>query len=392
MNTSKGEKYIPAGLEKLNQKITKPHISAQPEAEQKNISEKIAGIKVVGVGGAGCSAVNRMIQAGLKGVEFISINTDPQALCLCDDRSKRIAIGQNTTKGVGAGGNPEIGLKAIEENKAEVMAALQGADMIFITAGMGGGTGTGASPVVAELAKEVGALAVAVVTKPFSFEGRMRTMIAERGIAQLTEKVDALITIPNDNLLKVVDKKTSLMDAFKVADDVLRYGVQGITDIMTIPGLINVDFADIQTIMSNSGSALMGIGMSSGDQRAAAAAEEAIRSQLQDASIDGAKGVLFSITGSQSMSLNEVDEAAKIISQAVDPDAKIIFGTVIDDSYQDTIMITVIATGFSSLQDENIDYFDSDSSYQSDSGYMQQNDDIDSLPANLRDRLASKRR
>lgn len=390
MNTSKNDKYIPAGIEKLTQTINKTQNMSKSANTDLNTSEKYAGIRVVGVGGAGCNAVNRMIHTGLKGVDFISINTDPQALFLCDETARRIPIGQNTTKGVGAGGNPEIGQKAIEENRAEVVSALQGADMVFITAGMGGGTGTGASPIVAEIAKEIGALSVAVVTKPFSFEGKMRGMIAEQGIAKLKEKVDALIVIPNDNLLKVVDKKTSLIDAFKVADDVLRYGVQGITDIMTIPGLINVDFADIQTIMLNSGSALMGIGMANGDQRAAAAAEEAIKSTLQDTSIDGAKGVLFCITGSSSMTLAEVDEASRIISQAVDPDAKIIFGTVIDEAYADNIMVTVIATGFSSAEDslsimaddEQQDYSQQYNTYQqSDYGKSEDYDQISSIPS-----------
>ena len=383
MNTSKNDKYIPAGIEKLTQTMNKTQTKST--STDLNTTEKYAGIKVVGVGGAGCNAVNRMIHTGLKGVDFISINTDPQALFLCDETS-RIPIGQNTTKGVGAGGNPEIGQKAIEENRAEVVSALQGADMVFITAGMGGGTGTGASPIVAEIAKEIGALSVAVVTKPFKFEGTMRGMIADQGIAKLKEKVDALIVIPNDNLLKVVDRKTSLLDAFKVVDDVLRYGVQGITDIMTIPGLINVDFADIQTIMLNSGSALMGIGMANGDQRAAAAAEEAIKSTLQDTSIDGAKGVLFCITGSSSMTLAEVDEASKIISQAVDPDAKIIFGAVIDENYADNIMVTVIATGFSSAEDslslmtndeQQQDYPQQYNTYQQSEDYEQ----ISSMPS-----------
>ena len=384
MNTSKNDKYIPAGIEKLTQTMNKTQTKST--STDLNTTEKYAGIKVVGVGGAGCNAVNRMIHTCLKGVDFISINTDPQALFLCDETSRRIPIGQNTTKGVGAGGNPEIGQKSIEENRAEVVSALQGADMVFITAGMGGGTGTGASPIVAEIAKEIGALSVAVVTKPFKFEGTMRGMIADQGIAKLKEKVDALIVIPNDNLLKVVDRKTSLLDAFKVVDDVLRYGVQGITDIMTIPGLINVDFADIQTIMLNSGSALMGIGMANGDQRAAAAAEEAIKSTLQDTSIDGAKGVLFCITGSSSMTLAEVDEASKIISQAVDPDAKIIFGAVIDENYADNIMVTVIATVFSSAEDslslmtndeQQQDYPQQYNTYQQSEDYEQ----ISSMPS-----------
>ena len=398
MNTSKGDKYIPAGIEKLTQSINKSQQNNVSKSTiDLNTPEKIAGIKVVGVGGAGCNAVNRMIHTGLKGVDFISINTDQQALSyLQDDTARIIPIGQNTTKGVGAGGNPEIGKKAIEENRAEIVSALQGADMVFITAGMGGGTGTGASPTVAEIAKEIGALSVAVVTKPFSFEGRMRSIVAEKGIAQLKEKVDALIVIPNDNLLKVVDKKTSLIEAFKVADDVLRYGVQGITDIMTIPGLINVDFADIQTIMLNSGSALMGLGMANGDQRAVAAAEEAIKSTLQDTSIDGAKGVLFCITGSSSMTLAEVDEAARIISQAVDPDAKIIFGTVIDENYADNIMVTVIATGFSSAEDNmSVMQEEEQQDYPQYNTYAQQtSDDYDQIPAiqSTRDKFLNRRR
>ena len=413
MNTSKSDKY-PAGIEKLAQTINKSQNTSHVDSTAPK--GKIAGIKVAGVGGAGCNAVNRMIQEGLEGVDFISINTDPQALILCDEASNRIPIGINTTKGVGAGGNPEIGQKAIEENRAEVLAALQGADMVFITAGMGGGTGTGASPIVAEIAKEIGALSVAIVTKPFSFEGRMRTITAERGIAQLKQKVDALIVIPNDNLLKVVDKKTTLIDAFKVADNVLMYGVYGITKIMTTPGLINIDFADIHTIMSNSGSALMGIGEAEGDQRAVAAAEQAIKSTLQDTSIDGAKGVLFCITGSESMTLAEVDEASRIISQAVDPDARIIFGSIIDNRLGDKIVVTVIATGFASMdesntimsEDEEQDYpsynnsSSYDNSYQS-SSYNQnsqqsdysKNEDYDqpNLPfRDIRDRFLNKKK
>lgn len=319
--------------------------SPQPKIEKKGGLEQFAGIKVVGVGGAGCNAVGRMIQVGLKGVEFIAINTDAQALFLCE-ADKRIHIGGNVTKGLGAGANPDIGRKAMEENRADVLASLEGADMVFITTGMGGGTGTGASPVVAELAREVGALSVAVVTKPFTFEGRARQMVAEKGVQELAEKVDTLITIPNDRLLHVVDKKTSLVDAFRVADDVLRHGVQGISDIITIPGLINVDFADIQSIMINSGSALMGIGIAGGDHRAAEAAKTAISSPLLETTVDGAKGVLFNITGGLNMSLVEVNEAAEIIANAVDPEAKIIFGAVIDERLGDEIKITVLATGF----------------------------------------------
>ena len=313
--------------------------------ESKANLEQFAGIKVVGVGGAGCNAVSRMIQAGLKGVEFIAINTDAQALFLCE-ADKRIHIGSNITKGLGAGSDPQIGRQAVEENADEVLAALQEADMVFIAAGMGGGTGTGAAPVVAELAREVGALSVAVVTKPFSFEGRRRLNLADEGIKDLTQKVDTLILIPNDRLLYAVAKETPIAEAFKTADDVLRHGVQGISDIITIPGKINVDFADIQTIMANSGSALMGIGIATGEDKAVQAAKMAISSPLLETSIDGAKGVLFNITGGSDLSLAEVNEAAGIIQQAVDPDAKIIFGLVEDENMKDQVKIIVIATGF----------------------------------------------
>jgi cell division protein FtsZ len=340
------------GMDRLAQTLGRTQTTqSKPAAEKKSGLEQFAGIKVVGVGGAGCNAVSRMIQVGLKGVEFIAINTDAQALFLCE-ADQRIHIGGNVTKGLGAGANPEIGKKAIEENRSEVLAALEGADMVFVTTGMGGGTGTGAAPVVAELAREVGALSVAVVTKPFTFEGRARQITAERGIQDLTEKVDTLITIPNDRLLHVVDKKTSLVEAFRVADDVLRHGVQGISDIITIPGLINVDFADIQSIMINSGSALMGIGLGSGDHRATEAAKSAISSPLLETTIDGAKGVLFNITGGTNLSLLEVNEAAEIIANAVDPEARIIFGAVIDERLQDDIKITVLATGFGMGTDE----------------------------------------
>ena len=314
--------------------------------EQRTSLESFAGIKVVGIGGAGCNAVSRMIQEGLKGVEFLAINTDAQALFLCD-ADQRIHIGGNITKGLGAGSDPEVGRKAIEENVDEIRQVLDGADMVFITAGMGGGTGTGASPILANIAQEVGALTVAVVTKPFSFEGRMRMMMAEKGINELKEKVDTLITIPNDRLLQVVDKKTGLIDAFRVADNVLRHGVQGISDIITTPGKINVDFADIQCVMRNAGSALMGIGVGTGEQRAVEAAKEAISSPLLEATIEGAKGVLFNITGGEDMSLLEIHEAAEIISKSVDPDARIIFGAVVDERIEGEVRITVIATGFS---------------------------------------------
>ncbi|MFH1452857.1 MAG: cell division protein FtsZ [Armatimonadota bacterium] len=307
--------------------------------------EQFAGIKVIGVGGAGCNAVSRMIQVGLRGVEFIAINTDAQALFLCD-ADQRIHIGGSVTKGLGAGSDPTVGKKAIEENTEEILQAIEGADMVFITAGMGGGTGTGASPVVAELARQVGALTVAVVTKPFTFEGKMRQIMAERGIEELEQKVDTMITIPNDRLLQVVDKKTPLIDSFRVADDVLRQGVQGISDLITIPGLINLDFADIQTVMSNAGSALMGIGTGIGETRAIDAARMAVASPLLETSVEGARGVLFNITGGKDLSLVEVNEAAEVISRAVDPEARIIFGAVIDEKMQDEVKITVLATGF----------------------------------------------
>ncbi|HEY4002324.1 MAG TPA: cell division protein FtsZ [Candidatus Xenobia bacterium] len=316
-----------------------------PNGEPANL-EAFAGIKVVGVGGAGCNAVCRMIATGLKGVEFIAVNTDAQALFLCD-ADQRIHIGGKATRGLGAGANPDVGRAAVEENTKEISAAVEGADLVFVAAGMGGGTGTGAAPVVAELAKKAGALTVGVITRPFSFEGRMRSQLAEMGIARLAEKVDALITIPNDRLLRVVDnRRTSILDAFRVADDVLRQGVQGISDIITVPGIINVDFADIQAIMAEAGSALMGIGTGRGDGRAVAAARAAILSPLLETSIDGARGVLFNITASPDLALSEVSEAAEVISQAVDPDARIIFGAVIDDRLQDEVRITVVATGF----------------------------------------------
>jgi len=307
--------------------------------------DRFAAIKVIGVGGGGNNAVNRMIAAGLNGVEFISVNTDAQAL-MHSQAPYRIQIGEKLTKGLGAGANPEIGEKAAQESREEIIAALRGADMVFVTAGMGGGTGTGAAPVVAECAKEVGALTVGVVTKPFSFEGRRRQGQAEIGTAKLKEKVDTLITIPNDRLLQVADKRTSMIDAFRIADDVLRQGVQGISDLIAVPGLINLDFADVKTIMTDTGSALMGIGYGSGDNRAVTAAEAAIKSPLLETSIEGAKGVLLNITGGPSLGLLEVNEAAAIISDAVDPEANIIFGAVIDEEFQDEVRVTVIATGF----------------------------------------------
>ena len=307
--------------------------------------DRFAAIKVIGVGGGGNNAVNRMIAAGLNGVEFISVNTDAQAL-MHSQAPYRIQIGEKLTKGLGAGANPEIGEKAAQESREEIIKALRGADMVFVTAGMGGGTGTGAAPIVAECAKEVGALTVGVVTKPFSFEGRRRQGQAELGTAKLKEKVDTLITIPNDRLLQVADKRTSMIDAFRIADDVLRQGVQGISDLIAVPGLINLDFADVKTIMTDTGSALMGIGYGSGDNRAVTAAEAAIKSPLLETSIEGARGVLLNITGGPSLGLLEVNEAAAIISDAVDPEANIIFGAVIDEAFQDEVRVTVIATGF----------------------------------------------
>lgn len=304
-----------------------------------------AQIKVAGVGGGGSNAVNRMIEAGLAGVQFIAMNTDAQALQVCKAETK-IQLGNKLTKGLGAGSNPDVGGKAAEESREQIREALAGADMVFITAGMGGGTGTGGCPIVAEVARELNALTVGVVTRPFSFEGRRRAMQADRGIEALKKNVDTLITIPNDRLLQVVDKKTSIVDAFRVADDVLRQGVQGISDLITVPGLINLDFADVRTIMTNAGSALMGIGRATGEDRAAKAARLAISSPLLEASIEGAKGILLNITGSSNLGLFEVNEAAEIVAEAADPEANIIFGAVIDESLQDEIRVTVIATGF----------------------------------------------
>lgn len=305
----------------------------------------MASIKVVGVGGSGGNAIQRMITAKLRGVEFVAINTDSQALAN-NDAPIKIQIGKDNNRGLGAGGDPESGRKAVEENKDEVYEALKGSDMVFVTCGMGGGTGTGAAPFVAEISKELGALTVAVVTKPFTFEGHRRRKIAELGIQELKDKVDTLITIPNDRLLQVIDKKTSLFDAFGVVDDVLRQGVQGISDLITLHGIINVDFADVKTIMQDAGSALMGIGRGSGDNRAVEAARAAIDSPLLDMSIDGAKGILFNITGGTDLGMYEIDEAAKTITEAADEDANIIFGAIIDEAMQGEVKITVIATGF----------------------------------------------
>jgi len=308
--------------------------------------EHLAVIKVVGVGGGGTNAVNRMVEAGIKGVEFIAINTDRQAL-LMSDADVTVHIGEDLTKGLGAGANPEVGAQAAEENRLEIREALAGSDMVFITAGEGGGTGTGAAPIVAEIAhEEIGALTVGVVTKPFGFEGRKRRIQAEDGISLLSAKVDTLIVIPNDRLLQIVEKKTSMLDAFRIADDVLRQGIQGITDLITIPGLINLDFADVRTVMKDAGSAMMGIGVSSGDNRAVDAATAAISSKLLESAITGASRILVSVAGASDMGLIEVSEAADTVTEAADADAVIIFGSVIDDTLDDQIRVTVIATGF----------------------------------------------
>ncbi len=307
--------------------------------------EQFAQIKVIGVGGGGNNAVNRMIESQLKGVLFIAVNTDKQAL-FTSKAEYRIQIGEKLTKGLGAGANPEIGRKAAEESREDIHQALQGADMVFVTSGMGGGTGTGAAPIVAQIAKEMGILTVGVVTKPFTFEGKRRMQHAEQGIEDLKGKVDTLVTIPNDRLLQVVEKKTSIMDAFKMADDVLRQGVQGISDLIAVPGLVNLDFADVKTIMFEQGLAHMGIGKASGENRATEAAKQAIHSPLLETSIQGAKGVLLNITGGSNLGLFEVNEAAELVAQAADPDANIIFGAVIDEDLKDEIRITVIATGF----------------------------------------------
>ncbi|HEY9621205.1 MAG TPA: cell division protein FtsZ [Crinalium sp.] len=309
------------------------------------VPSSVARIKVIGVGGGGCNAVNRMIASEVSGVEFWSINTDAQALVNATTQN-RLQVGQKLTRGLGAGGNPAIGQKAAEESRDEIAAALEHADLVFITAGMGGGTGTGAAPIVAEVAKEVGALTVGVVTRPFTFEGKRRTAQADEGIAALQSRVDTLIMIPNDKLLTVISEQTPVQEAFRVADDILRQGVQGISDIITIPGLVNVDFADVRAVMADAGSALMGIGVGSGKSRAREAAMTAISSPLLESSIDGARGVVFNITGGDDLTLHEVNAAAEIIYEAVDPNANIIFGAVIDNRLQGEVRITVIATGF----------------------------------------------
>ncbi len=316
-------------------------------AEVKPPIETFAKIKVVGCGGAGGSVINRMVDAGVKGVEFIAVNTDVQALHY-NKAAKKIHIGKSITRGLGAGMNPELGRSAAEETQNDIRDALKDTDMVFVTCGLGGGTGTGASPIVAEIARDLGALTVAIVTKPFAFEGAQRKNIAERGLTELADKVDTIITIPNDKLLQVIDKKTSLLDAFMVVDDVLQQGVQGIAEVITVPGLINVDFADVKAVMANAGSALMGIGQASGENKAIEAAKIAINSPLLEMSIEGARGILFTITGGTDLGMNEVNEAAKIITASADEDAKIIFGACIDVKMKDELKITVVATGFDS--------------------------------------------
>ena len=315
------------------------------ECEDVAMMDGTATIKVIGVGGAGNNAVNRMIEAGIKGVYFIAVNTDRQALTKSKAGTK-IQIGEKITRGLGAGANPDIGAQSAEENKSEIAETLRGADIVFVTAGMGGGTGTGAAPIVAQAAKEMGILTIGVVTKPFTFEGKKRLSQAERGIESLKGKVDALVVIPNDKLLQIIDRKTSINDAFRMADDVLRQGVQGISDLIAVTGTVNLDFADVKTIMKDTGMAHMGIGRASGENRAEDAAKQAVQSPLLETSIEGARGVIINITGGEDLGLHEVNTAAELVQRSVDPEANIIFGTVTDPDMKDEIQITVIATGF----------------------------------------------
>ncbi len=307
--------------------------------------ESFARIKVVGVGGGGCNAVNRMIEEGLTGIEFIAVNTDAQALQFSKAKT-RVRIGEKSTRGLGSGGDPRIGRAAAEESAEELYEVLKGSDMVFVTAGLGGGTGTGGAPIVAQIAKEIGALTIGVVTRPFTFEGTHRAKSAEEGTTALKQHADTLIIIPNDRLLQIVDKRSGLMDAFKVADDVLRQGIQGISELITVPGLINLDFADVKTIMSEGGAALMAVGQASGEDRASKAAEMAISNQLLDVTIDGARGILFNVTGGTDLKLFEVNQAAAIIKETAHPDVNLIFGAVIDENMGENLRITVIATGF----------------------------------------------
>ena len=319
--------------------------------EENTNTNDTAVIKVIGVGGAGNNAVNRMIDSGIEGVEFVAINTDRQALMLSKAGTK-IQIGEKITRGLGAGANPDIGGQAAEESKSEISEAIKGADMVFVTSGMGGGTGTGAAPIVAGIAKEMGILTIAVVTKPFTFEGKKRLTQAERGIESLKGKVDTLVVIPNDKLLQIIDRKTTMLEAFKMADDVLRQGVQGISDLITVTGTVNLDFADVKTIMLNTGMAHMGIGRASGENKAEDAAKQAIQSPLLETTIEGARGVIINITGGEDLGLQEVNTAAELVQRSVDPEANIIFGTVIDETMNDEIQITVIATGFDDTSEQ----------------------------------------
>ena len=368
-----------------------------PSSDLDRTLEGNAKVVVVGVGGGGSNAVNRMIRSRLKGVQFVAVNTDHQALSLCDAPQK-IHIGRKLTRGLGAGGDPSRGAEAAEESRDELQALLQDCDMVFVTSGMGGGTGTGAAPVIAEIAKQSGALTIGVVTKPFRFEGPRRMRAAEEGINNLQSRVDTLITIPNERLMQVIDKKTPITDAFRIADDVLRQGVQGISDLIALPGLINLDFADVKAIMSGQGAALMGIGFGSGDTRAQDAARDAVASPLLETTIAGAKGILLNVTGGSDLSLYEVNEAAQLVSESADPDAQIIFGTVIDDGMAGEVKITVIATGFTGhvdvlgtlayepaarTQSEPAPAFGGLGRSQSSSAYNA--DDLD-IPAFLRDR------
>ena len=333
------------------------------ENELNDMMDGTATIKVIGVGGAGNNAVNRMIEAGIRNVEFIAVNTDRQTLNESKANSK-IQIGEKLTRGLGAGANPDIGSQAAEESRAEIAEVLKGADMVFVTAGMGGGTGTGAAPIVASTAKEMGILTIGVVTKPFTFEGKKRLAQAERGVASLKGKVDTLVVIPNDKLLQVIDRKTSMIEAFRMADDVLRQGVQGISDLISVPGVINLDFADVRTIMLNQGMAHMGIGCASGENRAEDAAKQAIQSPLLETSIEGARGIIINITGGSDMGLHEANTAAELVQRSADPEANIIFGTVIDDSMGDEIQITVIATGFEKEEEKRQTQVSTSSQYE----------------------------
>ena len=336
-------------LPKKSSQSTSPLDPVQTDSRVIEIKPDIdtfARIKVIGIGGSGGSALNRMVESDIRGVDFLAVNTDAQALQQSIAENK-IHIGRNVTRGLGAGMNPDLGKKAAEENLEDIKRSLQDSDMVFITCGLGGGTGTGAAPVIADIAKnEIGALTIAVVTKPFTFEGAQRKAIAEAGYCELAQHVDAIITIPNDRLLQIIDKKTTLLDAFAIVDEVLHHGVQGISELITVPGLINVDFADVKSIMQGAGSALMGIGTGSGENRAQEAAKAAIDSPLLEVSIDGAKGILFTIAGGKDLTMHEINEAAQIITKSSDPNAKVIFGAIIDEKLEDTVKITVVATGF----------------------------------------------